>query len=125
MQWLKAYGGAAFADGLIDTSDYSVSGGKFNTALTANQDKLFWNTSEDVDGTSKDIHATGEDLKNVLMAFDTNKLVTSASGQIAWNTNTSDPQHNINLVGVTANTSDAFWGLAHDNIGNFGLTWHG
>jgi hypothetical protein len=125
VQWLKAYGGTALADGLLNASDYSTSTGKFLTALTSAQDTSFWSTSRDVDGTSKDVHATGEDLKNVLMAFDTNKLVTSANDQIGWNLNTSDPQHIVNVTGVQVNSADAFWGIAHDNIANFSLAWHG
>jgi hypothetical protein len=125
VQWLKAYGGSAFSDDVLNTIDYSTSTGKFLTALTATQDASFWTTSRDADGTTNDIHATGEDLKNVLMAFNTNKLVTSAFDQIGWNQNTTDPQHIVNLVGVQANGPDAFWDLAHDNIANFGLTWHG
>jgi uncharacterized repeat protein (TIGR01451 family) len=125
VQWLKTYGGAALSDGVLNTSDYSTSTGKFLTALTAAQDTVFWNTSKDVDGTTNNTKATGEDLKNVLMAFNTNKLVTSNDDQIGWNQNTTDPQHIVNVIGVTVNSADAFWDIVHDNIGNFGLTWHG
>src|SRR5213078_4638614 len=111
VQWLKAYGGAPFSDLVLNTAatDYSTSTGKFAVALTSAQDTTFWSTSKDVDGTSRDIHATGEDLKNVLEAFNTNTLQTTASDQIGWNNGTT-------LIGVQVNGPDAFWGLAHDNM---------
>ena len=126
VQWMKSYGGSALSDGIITSSEYNTSTGKFATALTAAQKTSFWNTSRDVDGTSADIHATGEDLKNVLAAFNSNKLVTSADDQVGWNQNTTNPEHVLDVVDAQANGPDAFWDVVHDHINNFGgLTWHG
>ena len=117
VQWLKSYGGAALSDGILNTTDYNTSKGKFFTDLTTAEANSFWNTSRDVDGTLANIQATGAGLKNVLEAFDTNKLVTSANGDlIAWNANQTDPEHIVTVVGVTSNSADAFWALAKFNM---------
>ena len=79
----------------------------------------------DVDGSAANVRATGEDLKNVLMAFNSNKLVTSSASQVGWNQNTTDPEHVVNAVDVVLNEPDAFWLIAQNNITNFGLIWHG
>ena len=117
VQWLKSYGGVALSDGILNTTDYNTSTGKFFTALTTAEANSFWNTSRDVDGTLANIQATGAGLKNVLEAFDTNKLVTSANGDlIAWNANQTNPEHVVTVVGVTSNSADAFWALAKFNM---------
>ncbi len=71
--WLKTYGGNLISDGNITSSDYNVSQKKFATDASYNATN-FWNTSHDVDGTANNVQATGQDLKNVLEAFDLNHL---------------------------------------------------
>jgi hypothetical protein len=126
--WLKAYGGAALADGDLTSSiDYTISakkGGSFNTLLTATQDKQFWTTTRDVDGTSNNIQATGEDLKNVLEAFNKNKLVTMADGTVGWNSATNS-EAALQVVGAVASGPDGFWAVGHDGIISSGGVWHG
>jgi hypothetical protein len=125
--WLKAYGGSAFSDSNIDSADYTISakkGGSFNTLLSASQGKEFWTTTRDVDGTSKNIQASGEDLKNVLEAFNKNKLVTMADGTVGWNSATNS-ETALQVVGAVASGPDGFWAVAHDGIISSGGTWHG
>src|SRR5262249_54418117 len=88
----------------------------------------FWKTFVDVNGnTGPGIYqtATGEDLKNVLMAFNSNKLVDDGVS-IAWN-NASNPATTITPTDVRANGPDTFWDLVHDHIADLsgGLVWHG
>ncbi len=122
--WLKNYGGQLFGDGLLNSTDYNLTKSTLTSATGYNK-TTFWSTSMDVDGTAADVHATGEDLKNVLMAFNTNKLITSSQNQVAWNQTTVDPEHLVSPVNVVTNDADAFWLVAQNNIGNFGLVWHG
>jgi len=133
--WLKTWGDGTtksgiasnlFADGVIDASDYDISKARLADTQSAEQRTLFWNTSVDVDSTDRNIHATGEDLKNLLDAFNNNKLITSAEGQVAWNQNDVSPQTIVEPVGVEMNLADAFWAVGYDYISDFnGLVWHG
>jgi len=132
--WLKTWGGGTksggasnlFADGVLDASDYNITKASLSDAQSAAQRALFWNTSVDVDATARDIHATGEDLKNLLDAFNNNKLITSAEGQVAWNQNDISPETMVEPTGVEMNVADAFWAVGYDHISDFkGLVWHG
>ena len=124
--WLKTYGNVGQGDDLIDAADYNLSKGAFKSAQTSSQARSFWSVSRDVDGNvGTNVQATGEDLKNVLMAFNANKLVTSSNGQVGWNSNTTSPESVFSIGGIVPNGPDAFWQVARDNIGNFGLVWRG
>lgn len=132
--WLKTWGGGTksgsasnlFADGVLNASDYNISKASLTDVQSAAQRALFWNTSVDVDSTDRNIHATGEDLKNLLDAFNNNKLITSAEGQVAWNDNDVSPETIVEPVGVEMNVADSFWAVGHDYISDFkGLVWHG
>lgn len=119
VQWLKAYGGSgsgtttvSFADGTLDGNEYKS--GKFVSSQTTAQDTSFWSTTRDVDGTAANVQADGENLKDVLEAFNQNKLVTSNSDQVGWNTL---GEGGLNVVDVRADGPDVFWWVAGSHLG--------
>src|SRR5262249_19194529 len=125
--WLKTYGGSLISDGNITSSDYNATTKPFALDASYNPTQ-FWKTPVDVNGnTGSGIYqtATGEDLKNVLMAFNSNKLVTDGV-EVAWNTS-STPATTITPTDGRANGPDTFWDLVHDHITDLsgGLVWHG
>ena len=91
-----------FADGVLTASEYDVSKKKFTVAGDTYNANQFWKTLVDVDGTSNDVHATGEDLKDVLEAYNQNHLTTDGVA-IAWDGN---PE--------ALNGPDSFWQVAKD-----------
>ena len=128
VDWLKGKAPYIYADGStgnVDAdgdgdveagSDYRTSGSSpgflkdgngslTGTALTSNLQA--WKAYVDVDGNAGGMTANGEGLKNALMHFNQNQLVTLNDGALVAFTNGSGSV----LVGPVTNQVDAFWGV--------------
>ena len=58
-----------------------------------------------------EILVSGQDLKNVLQAFNQNQIVTSADDKwVGWS-----PDNGVTILGIHANTPDAFWLVAQEH----------
>src|SRR5262249_21810593 len=107
-------------DGEYNTSSkaftFDANGANTGTALTSNLNA--WQTKVDVDGNTyagqpNGVQATGEGLKNVLEAFNTNKLVTDGVF-VAWNTGGENTVV-IDPLGLQPNTPVSSWKVALDH----------
>jgi hypothetical protein len=97
--------------------DFNTSGSGSFTSPALSASKNAWNTPVSVDP-ADGISASGQDLKNVLQAFNMNQLITSAdASQVAW-TGPTD---------VHPNNATNYWVVAHNQLarGNEGLTVRG
>jgi uncharacterized repeat protein (TIGR01451 family) len=97
-------------NGNLDSTEFNVTTGAFTsdangvltgTALTSNLSA--WQAKVDVDDTVFDVRANGEGLKNALMYFNQNQLITLSNGNVAF---TYD---HVTVVGQQSNVLDAFW----------------
>ncbi|MCB1500387.1 MAG: hypothetical protein KDK07_11470 [Bauldia sp.] len=132
VKWLKGKSPFVYTDGSsgkVDTDGNGVlSAAEYNTttkaftfdangstrsgtALTSNlqawQKKVDVFDFNDLNAatTSDVVMADGEDLKNALMWFNQDQLVTNAAGTyVAWT-----PDHGVSFSSIKANTLDAFW----------------
>lgn len=121
VQWLQGRGPYQYGsnstgnvdkngDGILGSDDYSTSAKAFlvdangsasGTALTSNLNA--WQTKVDADDTSWNVQANGEGLKNALMYFNQNQLITTSEDDVAFS------YDHVNVFGLQANTLDAFW----------------
>ena len=97
-------------DGILGTDDYNTTSAAFlvdangsvtGTALTSNLNA--WQTKVDVDDTVRNVQANGEGLKNALMYFNQNQLITTSTGDVAFS------YDHITVMGQQSNGADAFW----------------
>ncbi len=125
VQWLKGQSPYTYTDGssgqvdtngngVLESTEYNTTTKAFTfdangstrtgNALTSNLQA--WQKDVDVDSTSVNVQANGQDLKNALMYFNQDQLVTVNGGsQVGF---TAD---HVSLIGVPQNNvEDAFWG---------------
>lgn len=112
VKWLTGASPFSFSDGStgdVDTNNdgkadfASISAGTLaGSPLAAS--KMAWHLEKDVhDSSSVAVFASGEDLKNALMWFNEDQLVTNNTGSlVAWKSGGS-------FSNITNNTPDAFW----------------
>ena len=137
--WLKTYGDGLFSDGTITKNtgtganangDYNISGKKgtgfvdtlsFSTLNNVTLDKFdatdrfeFWSTKVDVDATDANVWSTGEGLKNILDAYNNNKLVSDGTF-VGWNMSGS-PETSVIIDpnNFASDGADAFWQVAKE-----------
>jgi uncharacterized repeat protein (TIGR01451 family) len=102
VQWLKG----SLLHEPLDGAGNTV---KFLTSDVAWTSKFF-DTGISVSGHGE-IMASGQDIKNVLQAFNQGNIVTAANDSlIGWTTDGG-----VHLLGVHANTPDNFWLVAYEN----------
>jgi hypothetical protein len=108
-------------DGVLQSSEYTISGGMFSfTAGTLGTSTQAWTRDVDVYGgpnandwdnssiLAGNQEANGEDVKNALQSFNMGQLVTSLDGtQVGYFDGT-------NLTHAHANTTDSFWLTLHE-----------
>ncbi|HYK79160.1 MAG TPA: SdrD B-like domain-containing protein, partial [Micropepsaceae bacterium] len=108
-------------DGVLQSSEYTISGGNFSLTGTAQgTGTQAWNQQVDVYGgpiandwdnnpsLAGNQEASGQDLKNGLQAFNSGQLVTSTDGSQVGLYN------GVFVDFAHANTTDSFWLTLHD-----------
>jgi hypothetical protein len=108
-------------NGVIDTTGTKLAGTSVSTSSNA------WQKFVDVTDPSTGIadwnggkEADGEGLKNALMWWNDGHLVTSTSGQVAYDTNGTSAG-GINPATVNLNTLDEFWLTLHQQTSLTGI----
>lgn len=129
VKWLTgkdAWSGNGFTvdadnNGYVDTSGNKLAGSAVSTSGNA------WQKFVDVTDSSTGIadwnggkEADGEGLKNALMWWNDGHLVTSTSGQVAYDTN-GTAAGGINPATVNLNTLDEFWVTLHQQTSLTGI----
>jgi SdrD B-like domain len=70
-----------------------------------------WTVNQGTHHIGDELLVSGQDLKNVLQAFNQNQIVTSSNGQyVGWS-----GDGGLTIVGIHANTPDAFWQVAAEH----------
>ncbi|MBR0875459.1 hypothetical protein JQ633_34255 [Bradyrhizobium tropiciagri] len=107
-------------DGVIDTSGGKLAGSSVATSGNAWQKYVDVTNPASIADWSNGKEADGEGLKNALMWWNDGHLVTSTSGQVAYDVNGTSAG-GINPATVHLNTMDEFWVTLHQQTSLTGI----
>ncbi|AMN43730.1 MSCRAMM family protein [Rhodoplanes sp. Z2-YC6860] len=103
--------GVKFLQGLFSGAVQNTATSTNLSSWTSHDPSVAFDTHQTRGPGGTEIYASGQDLKNVLQAFNQGQIVTSNDNTlVGWSTD-----QGITVTGVHANTPDAFWLVAWEH----------